>query len=348
MRFYHLTGPGPIAQTLRLATATRPSAESLERDQVLIEVAVASINPADYKIPELGFVAKAIMPFPKTPGMDFGGRVVAIGPDILHIKTGDRVIGRMNPLNSAGSLSEYVVAAYDDVAVLPETVPLDQAGAAATAALTAYQSIVPFVEMGDKIFINGGSGGTGTFGIQIAKALGCHVTVSCSTAKVSLCRDLGADEIIDYKTTDVTAALCRKGKVFTLAVDNVGNSPANLFPNAKNFLLSEGKFKFVGGGVSFAVVKNILPSILLPSLLGGSNHKFEVFATKNSHEDMAQISTWMGEGKLKTVIDSTFAFEDVLKAYQKLKQGSTRGKILVRVREVKRVIETVRDELNGV
>ncbi|KAK2938618.1 hypothetical protein FoTM2_001836 [Fusarium oxysporum f. sp. vasinfectum] len=209
------------------------------------------------------------MPFPKTPGMDFGGRVVAIGPDILHIKTGDRVIGRMNPLNSAGSLSEYVVAAYDDIAVLPETVPLDQAGVAATAALTAYQSIVPFVKKGDKVFINGGSGGTGTFGIQIAKALGCHVTVSCSTAKVSLCRDLG-----------------------------------------------------------------------------GSNHKFEVFATKNSHEDMAQISTWMGEGKLKTVIDSTLAFEDLLKAYQKLKQGSARGKILVRVREGKRVIETVRDELN--
>ncbi|KAL5619802.1 hypothetical protein FOVSG1_002024 [Fusarium oxysporum f. sp. vasinfectum] len=236
--------------------------------------------------------------------MDLGGHVVAIGPDILHIKTGDRVIGRMNPLNSAGSLSEYVVAAYDDIAVLPETVPLDQAGVAATAALTAYQSIVPFVKKADKVFINGGSSGT------------------------------------------VTAALCGKGKVFTLAVDNVGNSPANLFPSAKNFLLSEGKFKFVGGAFSFAVVKNILPSILLPSLLDGSNHKFEVFATKNSHEDMAQISTWMGGGKLKTVIDSTFAFEDVLKANQKLKQGSTRGKILVRVREGKRVIETLRDELN--
>ncbi|KAH6985171.1 reticulon-4-interacting protein [Ilyonectria destructans] len=334
MRLYKLTGPGPIAKTLKLTTVPRPS-ETLDKHQLLIQVVVAGINPADYKIPELGIASKTMVSFPKTPGMDFAGRVVTVGPEVPSIKPGDTVMGRLDPMKSTGSLAEYVVASCDGVAALPPTVSLDQAGAAATAALSAYQTIVPFVKAGDKVFINGGSGGTGTFGIQVAKAVGCHVTVSCSTAKAALCRDLGADETIDYKAVNVTAVLREKGRVFALAVDNVGNLPADLFPAADDFLLPEGRFKFVGGAFSLSLAGNLARSTLLPGFLGGSKHKFEAFRTKNSHEDLAHIAAWMGEGKVRTVIDSTFGFEDVLGAYEKLKKGSSAGKILVRVSEEK-------------
>ncbi|WYZ42615.1 hypothetical protein EsH8_VI_000314 [Colletotrichum jinshuiense] len=330
-RRWQVASPGSFVKDLTLATVPTPSASDLKANQVLVQVVAASINPADYKFPDLGLVAKAMIPFPKCPGMDFSGRAVAVGPAITDIQPGDLVLGRVDPMAAQGTLSEYLVAERDGVAAIPGAVDLEQAAAVGTAALTAYQTIVPYVKAGDKVFINGGSGGTGTFGIQIAKALGCHVTVSCSTAKAALCKELGADEIIDYKTADVVAALRAAGKVFAVAVDNVGNSPPNLYKASDDFLLPDGHFKFVGGAVSFAQVKSLVPSLLLPGFLGGAKHKFEAFLTKNSHEDLSQIAAWMAEGKVKSVVDSTFEFEDAVKAFEKLKQGSSAGKIVVRV-----------------
>ena len=99
---------------------------------------------------------------------------------------------------------------------LPNGIEVDQAAAVGIAGLTAYQLIVPNTKQGDKIFINGGSGGTGTFGIQMALAIGCHVTSTCPTGNVQLCKDLGADEVIDYKTTNVAQALKANGQAFAL------------------------------------------------------------------------------------------------------------------------------------
>jgi len=330
IQVWQTDGPGNLAEKLKLVKVPRPT-EPVGKKKVLVEVVAASINPADYKVPGLGQLSRAMIPYPKTPGMDFSGRVVAIGEDVPDVKVGDNVVGRMDPMLATGSLSEYVVAPYDGVATLPKDVSLTQAGAAATTALTAYQTIAPYVKAGDKVFLNGGSGGAGTFGIQIAKALGCHVTVTCSTAKISLCTELGADEIIDYKTTDVIAALREKGKVFAVVVDNVGNSPPNLYAASDAFLLPKGHFKFVGGAVNFATARSLLPSSLLPSFLGGAKHKFEAFLTKNSHEDLKKIAELMGEGKVKTVIDSEYSFDQVPDAYKKLKEGSTAGKIVIHV-----------------
>ncbi|KAK1852296.1 zinc-binding dehydrogenase [Colletotrichum chrysophilum] len=334
MRRWQIPAPGTFIQSLALTTVPTPSATDLKPSQVLVRVAAAGINPADYKFPDLGLVAKAMISFPKSPGMDFAGTAVAVGSDITDIQPGDPVLGRLDPLGPQGTLSEYILAERDGCARLPTASgapDFDQAAAVGTAALTAYQTIAPYVQRGDKVFINGGSGGTGTYGIQIAKALGCHVTVSCSTPKIPLCKSLGADEVIDYKTADVVAALKAQGKVFALVVDNVGNAPPNLYKAADDFLLPDGRFKFVGGAVSFAQVKSLVPSMFLPGFLGGAKHRFEAFMTKNSHPDLAQIAAWMAEGKVKSVIDSAFEFEDAVKAYEKLKEGRAAGKIVVRV-----------------
>lgn len=326
MRLWQVRNPGPLSQTLTLTSVPRPSRD-VEKGKVIVEVAVVGLNPADYKLAEAGFVARLQLPFPKTLGTDFSGTVVAVGSDITDIKPGDNVLGRMFPFNSAGSLSEYVVASYDDVAVISKTVTLEQAAGAPTVAQTAYQTLAPVVQAGDKVFINGGSGGTGTFCIQIAKALGCHVTVSCSTTKVALCRELGADEVMDYKKTDILEAL-QSG-------DNVGN--LNLFGSADKFLLPGGLFRLVGAPSSLSTAwklgYNLLASKYLPVFLNGSKNTFNAYVTKNSHEDLAQIAALMAEGKVRTVVDSVFQFSDVLKAYERLGTGSSTGKVLVHVRE---------------
>ncbi|KAF9871435.1 zinc-binding dehydrogenase [Colletotrichum karsti] len=333
MRRWQIAAPGPFTSTnLTLATVPTPS-EPLKPNQLLVRVAAAGINPADYKLPGLGLVAKAVVAFPKTPGMDFAGRAVAVGSGVADIQPGDAVLGRMDPLGAQGSLGEYVVADREGCAAIPGQVDFEQAGVVGTAALTAYQTIAPYVKEGDRVFINGGSGGTGTYGIQIAKALGCRVTVSCSTAKIELCKSLGADEIIDYKTSDVVGKLKEEGKVFSLVVDNVGNSPPDLYKASDDFLKPEGHFKFVGGAVSFAQVRSLVPSMFLPGFLGGARHKFEAFMTKNSHDDLSAVAAWMAEGRVRSVIDSSFGFEEADKAYERLKEGSAAGKIVVRVAE---------------
>jgi NADPH:quinone reductase-like Zn-dependent oxidoreductase len=331
MRAWRIASPGPITTNLELVEDVPQPSQPLQKGQILVEVASASINPADYKVPELGMVAKAMIEFPKILGMDFSGQVISIGEDITDVKPGDAVLGRVNPAKSGGTLSEYVVVLRDEIAVIPSTVDLDQAAGVFTAGMTAYQTIAPYVKTGDKIFINGGSGGTGTFGIQIAKTLGCHVIVSCSTAKSTLCKALGADEIIDYKTTNVSEKLRELGKVFALVVDNIGNSPPDLFRVADQILLPGGKFKYVGGGLSFATVRNLLPSTLLPSFLGGASHSFEPYLTKKNQSDLEQVAKLLSEGKIKTVIDSTWKFEMALDAFKKLKTGSSSGKIIIQV-----------------
>ncbi|KAM0322530.1 hypothetical protein ACHAQA_009377 [Verticillium albo-atrum] len=272
--------------------------------------------------------------YPRAPGLDFSGRVVAVGRKVSDIGPGDYVFGRTEPTKT-GSFAEYVVAPYEGVAQVPEGLSLQHAGASATAALAAYQSIAPYVKLGDKIFLNGGSGGVGTFAIQIGKVLGCHVTVTCSTAKVSLCKDLGADEIINYQTTNVMETLRAKGKAFALVVDNVGGSPANLFTSCNDILVSKpkGHFIYVGGGMNMAAATDMLVGQMLPSWLGGAKYTWETQITKNSHEDLVRIAQWMREGKVRTVVDSIFDFEQLPAAFSRLKEGNAFGKIIVNLRK---------------
>ncbi|KAL7925982.1 hypothetical protein ACQKWADRAFT_281446 [Trichoderma austrokoningii] len=331
MRAWQVATPGLLEDRLKLVdNAGKPSAP-LRRGQILVEVVSAGLNPADYKMVELGFASKAITSFPKTPGMDLGGRVVAVGDDVAGVKVKDAVLVRLDPTKAQGSLSQYVIADYNGYAVLPADFDLDLAAGAPTTALTAYQSIKPYIQPGAKVFINGGSGGAGTYGIQIAKALGCHVTASCSTGKRDLCERLGADQIIDYKAGDIVAQLKQNETIFDLIVDNVGSSLPDLYQQSHHYLKPEGAFVLVGGSASLSSIKNVMKAKFMPSFLGGGKSKFITYITKNDHEDLAQIAKWLGEGVVKTIIDSTFEFEEALEAYKHLKKGSSGGKIIIHV-----------------
>ncbi|KAL6874272.1 GroES-like protein [Trichoderma longibrachiatum] len=331
MQAWQVAAPGTIEQSLKLIDNAPKPAPPLQKGQILVEVVSAGLNPADYKTVEMGLFSKAILSFPKTPGMDLSGRVVAAADDVADVKAGDVVLVRLDPTKAAGSLSQYVVAERAGYAVLPPDFDMDVAAGAPTTALTAYQTIKPYVERGSKIFINGGSGGVGTFGIQIGKALGCHVAVSCSAKKKELCEKLGADEIFDYKAGDLVTQLKERGEVFDLIVDNVGSSLPGLYQQSKHYLKPEGVYVLVGGSASLSSAKNFAMAKFVPSFLGGGRNRLVTFVTANKHDDLAQIAQWLGEGAVRTIIDATFEFEEAVQAFEHLKKGSSGGKVIVHV-----------------
>lgn len=309
-----------------------PATSSLSKDELLVEVISASINPADYKVPVTPLVGRLIVSRPATPGMDFCGRVAGKHPSNNSFEEGQLVFGGYAMINQRGTLSQYCVIPMANVALLPEGVDPDHAAAVGTAATTAYQSLMPSTtRAGAKVFINGGSGGTGTWGIQFAKALGAEVVTTCSTANIELCKQLGADEVIDYKKTDIVANLKARGNVFDLVIDNVG-STTELCDQSKQYLKPGGTFVLVGVGASMSLsgIFSTLVKQLRPAIMGGKGFYF--VQQKNDRRYFEQIGRWVGEGKARAVIDSTFSFGEVQEAYKTLREGRAKGKIVVHVK----------------
>lgn len=341
---------GPIEKTMSLKESTpAPPKTLLASDSVLVKVLYMSLNPADYKIAEMGKLARVILSPPASPGMDYSGRVVLTGSSSSPYRPGQLVFGRIDP-TKYGTLAEYIIVKNNDglVAVSEDEEDdenettremLPQLAGVGTGALTSLQAIKPYIGAGGpetKVFINGGSGGTGTFAIQIAKALGCHVTTSCSARNADFCRSLGADEIIDYQTQPIGEVLASGGPVFQLVVDNVGISPrgqVDLYTAANSFLKDDGWFIQVGGGASAEMLKATLKRALLPGMFGGGKRQWKMIKTAQSHADLVTIFEWIKEGKVKVPIDEVFDFNKAPEAYIKLKTGRTKGKIVIKVQE---------------
>lgn len=265
---------------------------------------------------------------PASPGMDFSGRVVRCGTGVKDFKPGQLVYGDIGT-TQFGSLAEYLVARVDQVAPLPAGLDTDYAATLGIAGQTAYQSIVPYITpgKGDKVFITAGSGGVGIFGIQIAKQLGCYVTTTCSSRNIQFCKDLGADEVIDYTKQDVVKTLREKGPVYRVTVDLVGGSPPNLYRDSHYYMTNDGTFVQVGANSMSVFPRRVIQS----SFLGSGKTKFKILAFKTSKMQLVELGQWVLEGKLKVLIDSTFDFEDVVKAFEKLKTSRARGKIIIHV-----------------
>jgi NADPH:quinone reductase-like Zn-dependent oxidoreductase len=320
---------GGLENTMRLTDAA-PQPQVSQSSDMLVQVQRMSPNPTDYKVAEHGVVARAVIPVPASPGADYAGTVVETGSGITAFHVGDRVFGRLDKVRH-GSMARYVVVRSGECALVPDGVSLDDASTVGTAGLTAYQLLSPNVKQGDKVFLNGGSGGTGTFEIQIAKVLGCHVTTSCSGRNVELCRSLGADEVIDYTTENVSEVLKAKGQIFDLVIDNIGNSPADLYKAADVYLKPDGKYLQIAWKSSLSGMMGLVGRSVIPSMLGGGKRKWEHLLVLTKYDDLVQMGQWMHEGRVKAVIDDTFEFEDAPEAIKKLKTGRTRGNIVVKV-----------------
>lgn len=319
---------GGLEKNLKINDAAPQPA--LGDDEILVEVHAIALNPADFKVAEnaplTAFGMKGI------PGADFCGKVAKTGRKVDSFTIGEWVFGGKLGAVTNGALAQYISVRQNMLTSLPNGVDVDDAATIAVAGLTEIQAIKPNVKAGDKVFINGGSGGTGVYGIQIAKALGCHVTTTCSTGNVKLCESLGADEVIDYKSSNVVEALAAKGPVFQLAVDNVG-SPAELYKQSASYLTPSGKFVQVGATVSLGGLAQITSNFLVPSFLGGGQRSYKVLMAALSTEDLRQLGAWMKEGKIRAVLDEVFEWEDAPRAFEKLKTGRAKGKIVVHVKQ---------------
>ncbi|KAL9059884.1 MAG: hypothetical protein Q9162_000954 [Coniocarpon cinnabarinum] len=237
----------------------------LGKNDSLIRVHAAALNPVDYKIPQIFWPLSHFLPSPATPGVDFAGELVETNDKTLESFVGKMVMGSAFPPPKLGACSEYMVIKGEGmIQPVPQNIDIASAASATLAINTAYQSLIRFVDTdrynpslaGRRILINGASGGVGVFGVQIAKALGAEkVTATCSTGNVSLVKELGADQIIDYKQNDMCAVLKDEveGKMteagYDLVVDNVGE-PDELYKASDAFLKDDGVFVQVAGGPS--------------------------------------------------------------------------------------------------
>lgn len=303
------------------------NADPLRKETALVKVSYASLNHLDYKVAELP-CGSALFAKPATPGLDFSGTVVSTSLDGLQ--PGQRVFGRTEP-PVGGTLAEYVVVGKAGVAALPDGVSLRDAACVGICGVTAVQTLAPYVKPGCKVLINGGSGGVGVFAIQVAKALGCsHVAVVCSSSNADLCRSLGADAVIDYKVGDLVTKLKESGEVYDHILDAVFGNP-ELYWQSEHYLAPKGIYVAVGLPLRCATFKTLFAIHLLPKFLGGGKRKFVFHSVTGNPEHFVQVARWIGEGKVKPVIEEQFDLEDAAAAYGRLKAGRTKGKLVVRV-----------------
>lgn len=319
---------GSVEQNLFLATSV-PIPQPTDTE-VLVEVLSTTINPIDYKILELGLIPKLVFRSPVTPGLDISGRVVKVGSKVDRFKPGDYVFGACNGVFGHGALAHHVQVSQETLALAPVGAKADDLAAIATTGVTTLQALRPYVKAGDKVFINGGSGGTGVMAIQIAKEMGCHVTVSCSSANVELCKSLGADEVLDYKEADILEQLHRQETRFEVIIDNIG-TPSNLYRASQRFLQPSGTFVQVGLGMDLKALRQFLANILLPSFLWGGKAKYVFAVTKPNSADFSQLASWLEKGTVRAVIDSVYEFKHAPEAFARSKTGRARGKVVVSI-----------------
>ena len=296
-------------------------------NEVLVRVHAAAVNPLDWHYmrgsPYLMRLGSGIgAPKDVRMGVDFAGTVEAVGADVTRFKTGDEVFG-----GRSGAFAEYVVIPEDRALTRkPANVSFEQAAAVPIAAVTALQALRDKgqLEPGQKVLINGASGGVGTFAVQIAKALGAEVTGVCSTRNVEMVRSIGADHVFDYKKENYTES----DNEYDLIVDMVGNH--NLSANRR--VLSEaGTLVLVGGakGDWIGPLKRPLGAMLQGPFV--DQEMITLFASL-SQEDLDLLAEFMRAGEVTPVLDRSYPLSEIPAAIDYSEAGRARGKIIITIR----------------
>jgi NADPH:quinone reductase-like Zn-dependent oxidoreductase len=316
---------GPPA-VLTLEETVKPSPAA---DEVLVRVHAAAVNPLDWHYMRgepyvmrlsSGFGA----PKDTSMGVDFSGTVEAVGQDVRRFKVGDEVFG-----GHGGALAEYVsIRESRAVAHKPENLSFEQAAALPIAAVTALQGLRDHGQLkaGQKVLINGASGGVGTFAVQIAKAMGAEVTGVCSTRNVDLVRSLGADHVVDYTKETFTEDAQR----YDLILDNVGN---HSFRNLARVLEPDGIIVIVGGPSDDVWLGPLVRIIKATALAPFLSQEIVSLMAELNQSDLEALATLARDGKLTAVIDRRYDLDQAAAAIEYLEQGRARGKVVVNVHE---------------
>jgi NADPH:quinone reductase-like Zn-dependent oxidoreductase len=311
--------------TVTLRTVEKPTPTD---DQVLIKVHAASVNAADGHLLR-GFFAMRPLTGMRKPkdsrfGIDCAGTVEAVGKNVTQFKPGDEVFGVAN-----GAIAEYACASERTLVTKPDNVTFQEAGSVGVAGLTALQGLrnQGNIQPGQKVLVNGASGGVGTFAVQIAKAFGAEVTAVCSSRNLEQARSIGADHVIDYTKEDFTMGDQRYDMIF----DNVGNHTIAerrrvLTPNGICVLAGmgsagkhEGQWSRLTGNLKAFFVSPFIPQ------------KFKFFIAKTLPADLTVLRNLMQEGKVKPVIDREYPMNETAEALGYLEEGHARGKIVITI-----------------
>ncbi|MGX1880621.1 NAD(P)-dependent alcohol dehydrogenase [Streptomyces sp. NPDC055287] len=315
-------GPSSV---LRLEEIDQPVPGSGE---VLIRVHAAAVDPGvwhlmtgmPYLIRAMGFGLRS--PKDHVRGQDLAGRVEAVGPDVTRFAPGDEVYGTCD-----GSFAEYACAKEENIARKPSNLTFEQAAAVPVSAVTALQAVrdAGRLRAGQSVLVIGAGGGIGHYAVQLAKALGAHVTGVCSTAKEDLVRSVGADEVIDYTSEDPTDGTRR----YDLVLDTAGNRPLSALRRALNhrgtlvIIGGEGGGDWIGGN------GRQLRALAVSPFTGQRLRGLAVM--KLHHSDLDVLTEYIEAGSMTPVIDRTYPLADVPEAVDYLMAGHVRGKVVVQV-----------------
>ncbi|MBI1280562.1 MAG: zinc-binding dehydrogenase [Anaerolineaceae bacterium] len=295
-------------------------------DQVLIKVHAASVNAGDWHYlrgtPWLFRLSSGLLK-PKNIflGADVAGRVEAVGKNVTQFRPGDEVFGDLNA-SSRGAFAEYVCATEDALVLKPANLSFEEAAAVPVAAVTALHGLQSSkqIQAGQKVLINGASGGVGLFAVQIAKALGAEVTAVCSTRNVSRLRSIGADHVIDYSQEDFT----KNGQQYDFILAANGYRPISAYKRA---LTPNGTYVMTGGANAQMFEAMLLGPLV--SIIG--KQKMGNVMTKPDQNKLTFMKQLLEDGKVKPVIDRCYPLGETAEAIRYLETGHAQGKVVITV-----------------
>ena len=293
-------------------------------DRVLVRVRAASVNAADCHVIHLPLPARVLFGLrkPKVPvrGFDLSGHVEAVGKSVTRFKPGDEVFG-----HASGTFAEYASAREDRLVTKPRGLTFEQAAAVPVAGTTALQGLrdKAGVRPGQHVLIYGAGGGVGTFAVQVAKALGAHVTAVTSTRNLDLIRSLGPDEVIDYMRDDFTSP----GKRYDVFLDIAANRSLSA---CRRVLAPNGTFVVAGAakGGTGAVLRRMFAAFALSRFV---SQRIVTFMARVCLEDLAVLKELIEAGTLSPVIDRTYSLRQVPDAVRYLAGGHARAKVVINV-----------------
>lgn len=312
------------ADVLQYKDTEKPTPQA---NEVLVKIYASSANALDWRMmratPFLARLDNGLFKPKQTRlGADLAGRVEAVGSSVTQFRPGDAVMGD-NFQTGLGGFAEYVCVAEDRLVLKPEHVSFEDAAAVPLAARTALQGLqMCQIKPGQKVLINGASGGVGTYAVQIAKAFGAEVTAVTSTRNVDVVRSLGADHVIDYTKEDFTT----NGTAYDAIYCTVGNYSLAEYKRA---LASEGVCVIVGFKSLGRMFSHLIFGSLKPK--PGQKRAGIMGTVAPSKQDMETLRQLLESGKIKTVIDRCYPLHETAEAIRYLETGRARGKVVITV-----------------